>query len=152
MLKPLTQFYCDCCGEIIQEPKHGWVEWLTVFDPERGDYIFKGHRIVHHIAYSPRTGRDCYTYKKHIGRSDIYLTDFLDKQTGIAEMLRFIDCGPIHEPQFTGHYLGDLREYIEFIRRLTIPYYEEARLYWPRPSAITLLTAAARYLFMGRVI
>ena len=29
MLKPLKQFYCDSCNQIIEKPKDGWVEWLN---------------------------------------------------------------------------------------------------------------------------
>ena len=48
----------------------------------------------------------------------------------MAELLQFVDFGHYHEPEFAGPYVTDLREWAELTRRLTIPFYEEARLYW----------------------
>ncbi|MFT4565677.1 MAG: hypothetical protein ACI9FN_000630 [Saprospiraceae bacterium] len=48
----------------------------------------------------------------------------------INNLLSFIDVGPYHEPEYHGPSVKDLREYTEIIRRLNIPFYEEARLYW----------------------
>jgi hypothetical protein len=48
----------------------------------------------------------------------------------MANLLRFIDIGDYHDPEFKGPRITDFREWSELARRLTIPYYEEARLYW----------------------
>ena len=128
MLKPLTQFYCDCCGAIIKEPSQGRVEWLWVFDQVKADYIAKEHRIIHDAGYSPHPRMNCYNLYANGKIVDLPLTQFLDPQTGIAELLSFIDPGPKQEPKYTGPGVKDLRAYIEFMRRLTIPYYEDARL------------------------
>ena len=132
MLKPLTQFYCDCCGSIIKEPSQGRVEWLWVFDQVKADYIAKEHRIIHDAGYSPHPRMNCYNLYGNGKIADAPLTKFLDAQTGMAELLSFIDPGPKEEPKYTGPGVKDLREYLEFMRRLTIPHYEEARLYWPQ--------------------
>lgn len=50
----------------------------------------------------------------------------------MAELLRFVDVGEYHEPDFAGPHVTDLREWTELVRRLSIPHYEEARLYWSR--------------------
>lgn len=50
----------------------------------------------------------------------------------MAELLQFIDVGQYHEPDFAGPHASDLREWSELVRRLTIPHYEQARLYWSR--------------------
>lgn len=90
--------------------------------PGKDDYYFEGHRIVHHRAYLPlkQFGGHCYTYQNNPHRADAHLTEFLNKQTGIAELLRFLDPGPIHEPIYEGPRFEHLRPYIEFMRRLTI--------------------------------
>lgn len=47
----------------------------------------------------------------------------------------FLDPGQHHEPKFAGPHVKDVREWVELARRLTIPYYEQARLYWSRAEA-----------------
>ncbi len=50
---------------------------------------------------------------------------------GIAMLLSFLDLGPLHDPDGENvPRLEDLREFAELMRRLVVPYYEEARLYW----------------------
>lgn len=130
-LKPLEQFICDGCGEIIDDPKFGWVEWLR----EKDSLQVHGFRIVHHQAYSPLKETDrygCSRYPGKAGCSDDYLERFLGS-LGIVQLLRFIDLGPYHDPDYSvcgGPQVKNLREWTELFRRLHIPYYEEARLYW----------------------
>jgi hypothetical protein len=55
-LRPLRQFICDACGEIIASPKAGWLEWRA-----NADGHLEGFHIVHHMAASPRQpAADCY--------------------------------------------------------------------------------------------
>jgi hypothetical protein len=55
-LKPLEEFLCDSCGEVIRTLAEGWLEWLE--DPASlKDYDF---RIVHHSLSSPRGPGGCY--------------------------------------------------------------------------------------------
>ena len=46
-----------------------------------------------------------------------------------------IDRGPDAEPVFTGPHVVNLRDWVELVRRLALPYYEEARLYWKQAQA-----------------
>jgi hypothetical protein len=32
-LKPLQQWYCDRCGEIIEKPEDGWLHWRREGEP-----------------------------------------------------------------------------------------------------------------------
>jgi hypothetical protein len=125
MLKPLKQFVCDQCGQIIESPEKGWVEWRQ---NERKAY---GFRIVHHATSSPlrEEGKNCYDYTGHHGRMDLPLDSFINH---IPQLLVFLDVGPYHEPEYRGIKVKDMREFLEFVRRLTVPYYEEARLYWEK--------------------
>ncbi|MDZ7799986.1 MAG: hypothetical protein U5K81_04210 [Trueperaceae bacterium] len=125
-LEPLHQFICDTCGQVIENPDQGYVEWFV--DPHSPP-DHHGFSIVHHAPYSPRreSDRDCY-----IGRAtgSLPLPRFLG-QDGAAQRLAFLDLGPHHDPdRRNSPQARDLREYVEFLRRLTIPYYEEARLHW----------------------
>lgn len=127
MLKPLTQFYCDTCGEIINSPEEGWIEWIS-----EGNKVHS-FRIVHHHAYSPWavvSRKGCYQHDGKVGTSDNHLNDFLNENYKMANILRFLDIGPYHDPDNKGSRIVDIREYVEIVRRFTIAYYEEARQYW----------------------
>jgi hypothetical protein len=54
-LRPLEQWICDTCGEVIDSPSAGYVEWLSGM--ERGSY--RSYRIVHQFAHSPRHLQRC---------------------------------------------------------------------------------------------
>lgn len=129
MLKPLEQFVCDYCGGIIDRPDEGWIEWITEYG-EAGRTAH-GFKIVHHASCSPRKPDSCYHYTHHPGRSDMHL----DHVMNMGYLLSFLDEGPYHNPNYPGPCTKDMREFIEIVRRLTIPYYEEARLYWNKALA-----------------
>jgi hypothetical protein len=131
MLTPLKQFVCDTCGKIIEKPEHGWIEWVDDLD-KRID-SFSNFHIVHHASYSPLKGYDgCYKNSLEKGRSDMHLHDFIDDNYKMANILSFLDVGSYHAPKYEKTKIADMRQYVEIVRRLTIPYYEEARLYWEK--------------------
>lgn len=126
-LKPLAQFVCDTCGGLIESPDQGYVEWVT----DNGRNSAREFHIVHHALYSPlKPVRNCYQHK--LGGC-LALTDFLGAD-GLVEMLSFLDTGEILQPEYRGHHVADLREWVEFARRLFVPYYEEARRFWSRAA------------------
>jgi len=135
-LEPLKQWICDECGEVIDKPEHGWLEWLQDSTTRK----HKGFRIVHHKAYSPRKpDGSCYLYEsKSEARPDKLLDMHLDKVTGDAAMpflLMFV--APMPHLRGGGGAWGvkGMKGWGELARRLTIPYYEEARLYWNMAKA-----------------
>ena len=65
---------------------------------------------------------------EHIEQALTQITD--DDEYQMANILSFLDVGPYHCNTFSGSSINDIREYVELVRRLTIPYYEEARMYW----------------------
>lgn len=124
MLKPLSQFVCDTCRQLIEKPEDGWFEWLEGDDGKAHSF-----RIVHNGPSSPRKERGCNYRHDTADLMDGDLTDFIGPN--VAALYRFLDAGPYHDPK--AKYLSavrDLREYTEILRRLTLPYYEEARLSW----------------------
>ncbi len=125
-LKPLEQFICDKCGEIINKPEEGWIEWISEINND--DYKVYGFKIVHHSLHSPLKRGGCYHYTNHSGRSDSHLNHFLENC--IIQLLSFLDQGPYLSPEYKGPRVKDMREFVKLTRRLTIPYYEEARLYF----------------------
>ena len=130
MLKPLEQFICDECGHIITSSHEGYVEWEAGQDIE-GACFARGFRIVHHLHSSPLGGREgCYKYGNSNYRHDMHLNNFLENAH--QYMCSFLDLGLLHDPDCRiGCRIQDFREYSDFFRRLTIPYYEEARKYIP---------------------
>lgn len=140
-LRPGEQWICDTCGETILSAKEGWLEWLHTDDERELSY---GFRIVHHIIASPnnpnRCGRpglraeSCYKYDG-TGRDRTAHLDHIVALDGIAFLLGLIDGGPHFDGVYKGPRVKNLREWVELFRRLAVPYYEEARLYWERAAA-----------------
>lgn len=128
LLEPLKQFYCDRCGRLIEQAEAGWVEFLS--EPNGIGRLYYGFRIVHH---SGKCGSEkgCLRHFHRHGAGSIELDQFTGKN-GINELLDFLDEGDVLEPSFRGSSVKDMREFVELARRLTVPYYEQARQYWQR--------------------
>jgi hypothetical protein len=119
MIEPLRQYYCDTCGNLIEKPSDGWVEWLN--EEINGQRINHAFRICHHKTVC----RKYFDYRT----ADGSLEDFLGVN-GLIHLLRFLDPDKTIAENYHGPILSDIREYIEIFRRLQIPHYEEARQYW----------------------
>lgn len=130
MLIPLKQWICDTCGEIIELPEHGWLEWRQDENLKAFDF-----RIVHHKLYSPRRpGDDCY----RSDNSHNHLDDYVGED-GLPHLLCLLYGGIHIDPDLGRHScpdvnVKDIREWMELIRRLQVTYYEEARQYFDRAS------------------
>ena len=127
-LKPLTQWICDYCHELIEAPEHGWFEWVVQPENENGHYLASGFKIVHHALHSPgnRRGKTCFHYEDAEGRSDLHLQHFVGPD-GLVRLLGILhrnDGGP---PECA---VANLNEFVEIARRLHVPHYEEARMYF----------------------
>ena len=125
-LIPLQQWQCDVCGELIQRPEHGYLEWLNYSDGRR-----YGFRIVHHAPHSPRraNGKDCYYTRAERG-GDLDLPRFTGP-VGLVKLLSWLDAGQEFDAAYRGAGVADLREWVLLVKRLYLPYYEEARQYLP---------------------
>lgn len=130
-LLPLSQWKCDACGQIIDRPESGWVEWLA--GPTHGT---KAHafRIVHNSSRCqyPSTGRV----------NDIHLVHLLGPD-GLATLLTLLAPGGQTGNRELG--VASLDEWGELVRRLHIPHYEEARQYWADAEADDVFTRSAKY-------
>jgi hypothetical protein len=135
-LQPLKQWICDSCGRVIAEPEHGCLEWLSWLS-EQSKVHNNGFKIVHHHEHSPRKpSGSCYCYDTPPQgklKMDFPLSEFIGTP-GIIHLLTFIDRGPFLEEPFQGPHVEDLREWTELFRRITLPFYEEARLYMKRAN------------------
>ena len=113
----LDQFICDTCNQIIENIEEGAIEWISPFDGNGKQLPSHSFRICHN-------NYNCYSiYKKVTGGVSRELVHFNDK-IKIIELLAIID------KEYFPFDQNSLNEYIELFRRLTIPYYEEARQYW----------------------
>lgn len=130
-LFPLSQWKCDACGEIIDRPEMGWVEWLA--GPTRGT---KAHafRVVHNSSRCqyPSTGRV----------HDIHLVHLLGPD-GLATLLALLAPGGHTGNREEG--VASLDEWGELVRRLHVPHYEEARQYWADAEADGFFAGPAKH-------
>lgn len=123
-MEPLKQWICDVCGELIASPEDGYVVWKT-----DGDQKILDIRIIHknNLVDGERVV-GCDTDRSY--SLSVALESFLGDE-GKVRLLSMFDPGP----EFCDEYverIADIRMYLEVYRRLQIPYYEEARLYWDR--------------------
>ncbi|MDD4456999.1 MAG: hypothetical protein PHC98_05350 [Syntrophotalea acetylenica] len=125
MLKPLQQWYCDVCGEIIEKPSDGYVIWKRGADLKSSDF-----KIIHQGKCD---------LNSHIASSA--LSDFLG-QDGMAYLTSFLSHGPVRV-RLSGPSsceIKDMDEFTDFFRRLQLPYYEEARRRFSAPKVLERLS------------
>jgi hypothetical protein len=127
MMTPLEEWICDVCGEIIESPENAYVIWKD--DQEKGARSFK---IIHH-------GR-C-DLKDH--GSSMPLSKYLGKD-GLTHLLAFWSVGPIKEKLGIQNYanIKNDSEFVDFVRRVQIPYYEEDRQYFYESDVIEKMSDA----------
>ena len=110
-------WFCDRCGSLIEDPKHGWVEWLTKGDLERMEY---GLRLVHHTLYSPLGPGRCQYDDQAVDLNDAIVSDghlerFLGSD-GLMHLLSWLERDKLPKA-----------EVLELIRRLHVKGYELVR-------------------------
>ena len=131
MLKPLAEWICDECGQVIASAEEGFVEWLHI----EGKPV--DVRIVHHAPASPLKRKDgCYAYSDEANRQDMHLTDFVGPD-GLAHLLSLIDDGPLLRAEGEKNITPGVTSasWTEAVRRLQLPHYEEARRHFGKAKA-----------------
>ena len=122
MLNPLTQFICDTCRQVISNPEDGWIEWESRIDDKTNKITSRNFRICHHEM-------PCQKLARHPHCSDLPLKEFVGEMASV-QIANLLDVGVYHQRDYAGPEPTDMREFTELMRRLTIPYYEEARQWW----------------------
>lgn len=114
-MDPLTTWTCDTCGEEIDRVVDGYVVWRVVDDEKHkyGDY-----RIVHQERCDPGSNRGF--------NSSMPLESFLGEE-GLAMLLSWLSHGPLVGSSERMPEVNDFDEYVDLVRRLHTPYYEQAR-------------------------
>jgi len=112
MDEPLTRWYCDVCGQVIEDANDGYVIWRS--DEDGREFDFK---IIHRSRCDERNFP-----------SSLPLDSFLGVD-GLSTLLSFFSLGPImkNANQESLCKVKDVDEFVDFFRRVQTPYYEEAR-------------------------
>ena len=135
MLEPLKQWICDSCSGIIESREDGWVEFLTENAPQNQGFprsLYYGFIITHDDQTSPLKPLKCeYSRNKGSGSQRI---DVFFKEAGYVHLLSFLDLGKYANKKYEGPQVKDIREFVDFMKRLTVPYYEEARQYFDQAN------------------
>lgn len=129
-LRPLEQWVCDTCGDVIEQPSDGWLEWVR----NDADGRVGGFRVVHHYKASPRRSPDpnvrtngCYRDPRELPL-DLHLHHVLER--GIVHVLSELDLGDVHDPNGKHPGVTSIREWANLMRRLFVPFYEQARFFF----------------------
>ncbi len=124
MLKPLEQWICDSCGKVIETHEKGMLIWCENH-PEFGTEF----RIVH--KGSCDNNRDVYNLSWEI--------HWCLGNDGLSNLLSLLSAGPLiasagadSSKIFEKH----LPHFVDLMRRLQIPYYEEARQKFTNPDVL----------------
>lgn len=116
MDKPLSTWYCDVCGGRIADVEEGYVLWHSA------DGCAKDFKIIHRVKC------DVADYE-----SSMPLTSFVGAD-GLAWALSILSPGPIilRRSESEGYDMPDPHQLTDFIRRVQMPYYEEARRHFSK--------------------
>ena len=110
-MKPLTQWRCDVCHEPIESAADGYVTWHTT-EKDLREYGFK---IIHKMKCDDNEAP-----------ASAELQEFLGPD-GLTYVLSHLSYGPLKQSTGTPAGPVDMNEFVDFIRRVQVPFYEEAR-------------------------
>ena len=133
-LKPLKQWYCDVCGKVIKKPEDGYVIWS-----EDDDFNVIDIKIIHQNREEGGRIVGCDRDDPRYSCS-LPLDSFLG-DNGKAELLAMVDPGPRFCSEYKSR-ITDKRMFLEFVKRVQLPYYEEARFYMKSEAGARILDGA----------
>ncbi|OBH55021.1 hypothetical protein A5687_03340 [Mycobacterium mantenii] len=131
MATPLTAWKCDQCQEDITDPGIALVTYRR--DDQRRAYDF---RLVHKNI----DGRRCDPDNDDGFIDSIELSQLLGAD-GLTDLLSLLSAGPYSDDRGVVRVL-DFDGYTDLVRRVQIPFYEEARRYWRTQYTRELLGGA----------
>lgn len=121
MLKPLQQWTCDSCGQVINAPEEGYVEWRTAWQGRMDCF-----HIVHDGQHQPKNAvRSCYYQNSEKG-GVLRISDLL-ALPGLLLLTSWVEPKNWDGEDYEQPTVSDLFEWLTLFRRLHIPYFEEAR-------------------------
>ena len=125
-----TVWTCDACGDDITDPSQAWV--LFRRDADGKDFDF---HIVHHNDYGKRCDPPAMP-------ASIQLSELLGP-AGLSELLSFLSPGPINGGSRVT--VADMNEFVDLVRRIQVPWYEQARKFWNAPQTREWFDAGDTY-------
>lgn len=125
---PLAVWYCDQCGDRIEDPELGYVIWKHVNGKDTG------FKIIHQRRCDDKS---C--------TSSVALPDLLGPN-GLAKLLSFLSYGPAYPRDDScgaPDRILDMDEFVDLIRRVQTPHYEAARRRFEEPEIVELLQGSS---------
>lgn len=120
MDRPLTKWYCDRCDKVIEGIVKGYAVWKSDEIPGKQMTFEHSFRIVHHVTCN--TDR---SYPSSVALKELTGAD------GLSNLLSKLSPGPFQIRAGIGLFTQvNMDQYIDFIRRIHVPYYEQARRYF----------------------
>lgn len=150
-VQPLQTWTCDTCGEAVTgTPADGLVVWRDRWPDNPIEYLQQDppptalpemydFRIVHNNGNGTRS---CDPGADQGFISNLPLERFLGAD-GLTMMLSWLSVGPIKGGG--GSRISDTDQLVDFIRRVQIPYYEQARMHLDAPETRDMLGDANEY-------
>jgi hypothetical protein len=134
MDKPLSTWYCDLCDKKITNIKDGNVLWKSYDEDKVSDFI-----ITHKKICKNRTHLASATLQEFSGPEGvIYLLSKLNNGLLMRTKGEKDHCQVL-----------DFDEYMDFFRRMQIPFYEEARRYFKNvPNTIEYVDYNGFYSYL----
>ena len=129
MIAPLTRWTCDDCGQDVSGD-----DGVLMFQNESAEpFLAYEFRIVHPLSCQ-RASDNAVTEELHT-----YLGE-----DGLTRLLAYLTAGPgrAREP---GLAVRDVDEFVDLIRRLHTPYYEQARERFTDPQIARALSRDDRW-------
>jgi len=138
MDKPLTTWYCDSCGGPITDLTQSLLTWDTDDTGRATEF-----RIVH----KSMGGRQCDPYRAPSPRftSSNELSNYVGAD-GLAALLSFLSAGPLIGKTASFPRVADFDQFVDVVRRLQTPWYEEARSHFAEEEVRDALEDASETL------
>lgn len=128
MVEPLTRWTCDICAQDVPAA-HGL---LTFRNQSEDQFLGYDFRIVHSRC---SVGSDA--------TAEDVLSNYLGAD-GLGSLLAFLSAGP-GRPGEQGLAVRDIDEFVDVIRRLHTPFYEQARIRFSDPLIRARMRADDRW-------
>jgi hypothetical protein len=133
--QPLQEWICDVCDEPITGADQGIVRWTTSGD----DLQYSDFQIIHKTFLSDPEPYSC---DPHNGSWRL-IEDFLNAD-GLALLLSWLSIGPLKGGGAACR-IASFDDFVELVRRVQTPFYEEARRHFDDEQTRDWLDDANEY-------
>lgn len=118
---PLTTWYCDVCGDPIDDIERAYVIWKATDDGEAHDF-----RIIHQKQCDRQGFPASMPLKAFLG------------EAGLAYVLSMLSVGPLKAEldEIPRVRIVNMHEFVDFVRRVQTPFYEEARRHFGEETVL----------------